>query len=176
MKRTRPRVLLVFLLALCAGSLFAQQSAMKVAVVNMERAIFQTERAKEELKALEEYLTPIRDLIRDLTNERDQITRDLQLNSDTLSPLEVRNKSKEIEKINLDLDYQSQRFQKELTDRRDQIFETLLPTFRAVLEDIQSNEEYDLILNTDPQLFLYLNQRYEITNRVTENMNNKAAS
>ena len=79
-------------------------------------------------------------------------------------------KAKEdIEDMQIDLQFRSQKLQKEVQDKRQEILQALAPKFDKVLKDIIQVDQIDLILA--PNSLQYANSKHDITRRVTEKLN-----
>jgi len=82
---------------------------------------------------------------------------------------EKRKMQKDIEDMQIDLQFRSQKLQKEVQDKRQEILQALAPKFDKVLKDIIQVEQIDLIMA--PQALQYANSKHDITRRVTEKLN-----
>jgi len=86
-----------------------------------------------------------------------------------MSATEKRKVAKDIEDMQIDLQFRSQKLQKEVQDRRQEILQALAPKFDTVLKDIIQVDRIDLILA--PNALQYANNKHDITRRVTEKLN-----
>ena len=158
--------------------LFAGISAMaelKVAVVNATRAMFESEEAKSEFSEIEKDLVPEQQALQDLQKDIQALNDRLVKDATVISASEARDLRKQIDDKNLDFEYRGQRWEKNLQDRQASVLEKLTPKFNTVLKDIVDLEGYDLVLNMDQRIFLYVNPKHDITRLVTEKLNNLQA-
>jgi len=156
----------LFLLMLCAGSVAAE---LKVAVVDSQRAILESDEAQgllnqasEELKGEQDAVIALRDSI---TALQDQLQKD----GEVMSQTEQQNILKEIESQRLDFEFGANKLQKEAQDRQQAIFQQIGPKYQKVINDLIEIEGYDLIIERSN--LLYSNSKHEITRKVTEKLN-----
>ncbi len=156
----------LFLLMLCAGSVAAE---LKVAVVDSQRAILESDEAQgllnqasEELKGEQDAVIALRDSI---TALQDQLQKD----GEVMSQTEQQKILKEIESQRLDFEFGANKLQKEAQDRQQAIFQQIGPKYQKVINDLIEIEGYDLIIERSN--LLYSNSKHEITRKVTEKLN-----
>jgi Skp family chaperone for outer membrane proteins len=150
-----------------AASLFAQQAAVKIAVVDIDRVVVQSKKGQElqgRLKALEqetqakleEKAQKIQTLQESLAGKSLEETRLLQkqIEDETLSGRRIREDAQRTaEKMQQD----------ELSAIRDSL--------RPVFEKIQAESAFDLILNYNPAIVLSASESVDITERVLTVLN-----
>jgi outer membrane protein len=157
------------LLAWSASSFAAD---MNIVVLDSVRAIMGSDEAITLAEAVNKELEGENDELRVLAQEMQDLNRRLQTDGEVMSNTEKRKIQKDIEDIQIDLQFRAQKLQKEATDRRQEILEALRPKFEVVLNDIIQVDQIDLILA--PQALQYVNPKHEITRRVTEKLNEAA--
>lgn len=147
------------------------QAELKIAVLNLQQAIIQSEEAiasietiREELKQDEDDLMAMGEEIQGL---QDKIVKDGEVMSDS----EKRSITKDIEDMQIDYQFNVQKLQKELQDRQQDLLRDMQPKLNAVLKDLIDIEGYDAVL--DRQSFIYVNPKHDITKKVTEKLNDK---
>jgi outer membrane protein len=153
---------------LFAGSAVAE---VKIAVINIQRAIGESEEAKVLLQKLEADLTPEQDAIRSLNTQISAMQEKFVKDSEVMSEAEKRRQQKEIEDKQIDYQFRVNKLQKAAQDRQQDILGQMAPKVDAVLRDLIELEKYDLIVNR--QNVLYVDNKLDITSRVTELLNQK---
>ena len=93
----------------------------------------------------------------------------LQKDGEILSDAEKRKIVKEIESMQADLQFGSQKLQKTAQDKRQEILQTLAPKYDTVLKDLIQIDQIDMILA--PNSLQYSNDKHDITRRVVEKLN-----
>ena len=162
----------ICILALACVSVSAY-GQLKIAVVNATQAVFEAEEAQEEMAIIEAELTPEQERLQGLQTEIEGLQARLQTDAEIMSDLEKSELQSEIDDKTLDLNFNVERFQRRVNDERNKIMQQLGPKFNAVLQDLIEIEGYDLVLNFNPQVHLYVNPKHDITRKVTEMLNDR---
>ncbi len=142
---------------------------MKIVVLDSVRAILETDEAKVLIEAAEKEMSGESEELRSLSDRRRTLQEKLQKDGDVMSAGEKREVAKEIEDTEIDLQFRSQKLQKAVQDKRQEILVALAPKFEKVRNDLVSVEGYDMIMA--PNAMIYVNPKNDITRRVTERMN-----
>ncbi len=166
------RLMLLPVLLLTAGSTFAADAAgLKLAVVNVQRAIGESEEAKALIAKLESDLAADNTAVKNLNSQVTQLQEKLVKDGDVMSDVEKRKLQKEIEDKQADLQFQVNKLQKVVNERQQEILSQMAPKLDAVLKDIIAKEQYDLVIHR--QNVLYVDPKHDITTQVTEALNQK---
>ncbi|SDT93177.1 OmpH family outer membrane protein [Halopseudomonas salegens] len=142
---------------------------MKIAVINYERAVMESDAAKRHSAEMEERLGSqvqrLQNLEREMRRlqERGQAERD-RLEQDELEKLELEFRQRARER-----EQQAQQLQeaKQAADR--QMLEQLQPRLNSVIETIIDSNDYDLVL--DASAVVHVTPDRDITNQVIERLN-----
>ncbi|MCZ6618523.1 MAG: OmpH family outer membrane protein [Gammaproteobacteria bacterium] len=156
------------LFCLVAGAASAE---LKIAVVDTQRALIESEEAQALQKTMQEELKSEEDAARALNEEIQALTEQLQKDGEVMSPAEQRKAQKAIEDKQIDLQFMVNKLQKAVQDRNQELGNVMLPKIDAVLKDLIELEGYDLIV--DRRNTLYVNPKHNITRKVTEKLNEK---
>jgi outer membrane protein len=162
------RMMLLPFLLLSAGSAFAE---MKIAVVNVQRAIGETEEAKTFMANLEAQYKGEQDAIRTLNSEITQQQEKFVKDGEVMSEAEKRKLQKEIEDKQMDYQFRVNKLQKAVNEKQQELLGQMAPKLDAVLKDINTRDQYDLVMHR--QNVLFVNPTYDITAQVTEALNQK---
>jgi outer membrane protein len=162
------RMMLLPVLLLIAATATAE---LKIAVVNVQRAIGETEEAKALITKLESDLGADQTSVRTLNSEITQLQEKFVKDSEVMSAVEKSKLQKEIEDKQLDYQFQVNKLQKAVNERQQDIMRQMAPKFEAVLNDINARDKYDLILHR--QNVLTADPKIDITAQVTEALNQK---
>ena len=159
--------------ALLGFVLWASSSAaeLKIAVLDTQRALVSSEEAKELLEQLQNELQKDEDAVNALGDEIRALQEKLEKDAEIMSPAERRRAEKDIEDKQIDYQFQVNKLQKELNDRRQELLQVMAPKVSVVLQDLIELEGYDFIL--DRAALRYVNPKHDITRRVTEKLNEK---
>jgi len=162
------RFMLVNVLLLAAGSAFAE---MKIAVVNVQRAIGESTEAKAMIAKLESDLGPDQTTVKNLGASITQLQEKFNKDGDVMSEPEKRKLQKDIEDKQIEYQFQVNKLQKVVNERQQDILQQMAPKLDAVLKDIIAKEQYDLVIHR--QNVLYVDAKFDITAQVTEKLNQK---
>lgn len=175
-----PTVRRLFLLAafVAAGAVSAapaaaqaEAGAIKVAVIDVERILIESERGKSALEELEALQNEKREQGQAMQQEINDLRN--QLNEGRLSLAEERltQLQKQIEDKMIAL----QRFQddanRELTEKRDQVLSQIERSIFPVINEIGQEGEYTLIFNKYNSGLVYASDAVDITDQVIERYN-----
>lgn len=165
-KRLATTLLAVF--CFCAAGVSAEY---KFAVLDVNRAIGDSEEAKSLAAQVEQDLKSEQDALQKLAEDIQAVTERLQKDAEILGDTEKRGMQKEIEDKQLDYEFGVNKFRKELQDRQQEIFRQMAPKLDGVLKDLIEIEGYDVVI---PRAgLLYVNTKHDITRKVTEKLNEK---
>jgi len=162
------RMMLLPVLLLAAGSAFAE---LKIAVVNVQRAIGESEEAKKLIAKLESDLGPDQTTVKNLGASITQLQEKFNKDGDVMSDPEKRKLQKDIEDKQIEYQFQVNKLQKVVNERQQDILQQMAPKLDAVLKDIIAKEQYDLVIHR--QNVLYVDPKFDITAQVTEKLNQK---
>ena len=160
------RLMLLPVLLLTAGSAFAE---LKIAVVNVQRAIGECEEAKALIAKLESDLAADNTSVKNLNAQINQLQEKFVKDGDVMSDPEKRKLQKEIEDKQGDYQFQVNKLQKVVNERQQDILGQMAPKLDAVLKDIIAKDQYDLVIHR--QNVLYVDPKHDITAQVTEALN-----
>ncbi len=146
---------------------------LKVAVVDAETAIGQTEEAKQFLEVVQRELAADRETLETLQSEMQALQQRVTDEGDVMSETERRGIAKEIEDKRLDLEFNAQKYENEIQARQTEFLTSMSPKFRAVLNDLIEIERYDFVLPA--RTIVFASPRHDITAKITEKLNEKHA-
>jgi len=153
---------------LLSGAAYAE---MKIVVLDSVRAILESEDAKVLAEAANKEMEAEQTELRTLVEEMQALNAKLQKDGDVMSDAEKRDIQKDIEDMQIEAQFDQQKLQKRVQDKRQEILQKLAPKFDAVLKNIIAVEQIDLIMA--PNALQYANSKHDITPKVTEQLNEK---
>ena len=162
-------------LAFAGLTAVAEEAAaqLKIAVLNADLAIGQSEEFKVFNAALEEEFADEQAALQTLQEEIAALQKREADEGDVMSESELAEVRKEKENKALDLELHGKRFQKDLNDRQTEFFQKMTPKLRAVVNDLIEIERYDFVY--DRRTLLFANMKHDITAKVTEKLNERYA-
>ena len=150
----------------------AVSAEMKIVVLDPVRAILESEEAKVLAEAANKEMQPEQEELRAAAEEMQALQAKLQKDGEVMSESERRKAIKDLESMQADLQFGSQKLQKEAQDRRQEILQALAPKYEKVLSDLIQIDQIDLILS--PNQLQYANAKHDISRRVTEKLNEQS--
>jgi outer membrane protein len=159
-------ILATTLLVLGAPSVLAE---VKIAVVDVQGAILQSEEAKRLLQQIQTEFKTEEDEIRKIQSEAAAMLERLQKDAEVMSDVEKRRIQQQIESRNNDFVYLRQKLQRQIEERQQELFAGIDGKVQKAIEALVKSDDYDLILPR--QAALYVNEIYNITRKVTEKLN-----
>ena len=145
---------------------------MNIVVLDPVRAILESEEAKVLAEAANKEMQPEQEELRAAAEEMQALQAKLQKDGEVMSDSERRKAIKDLESMQANLQFGSQKLQKEAQDRRQEILQALAPKYEKVLSDLIQIDQIDLILS--PNQLQYANAKHDISRRVTEKLNEQA--
>ncbi|MDA0789712.1 MAG: OmpH family outer membrane protein [Proteobacteria bacterium] len=161
-------------LAIAASLLLMVLSAatlaeVKIAVVNVQQALVDSDEAKALLAQIQEELKPQEAAIRKLQSDAAALLERMQKDADVMSETQKRKLSEELETKNQDFQYERQKLQRLAEARQQELFAGTQHKLSRAIEELVRTEDYDIILPSNAAL--YVGDVYDITRRVTEQLN-----
>ncbi len=161
-------------LAIAASLLMLVLSAatlaeVKIAVVNVQQALVDSDEAKKLLVQIQEELKPQEAEIRKLQTEAAALLERMQKDADVMSETQKRKLSEELEQKNQDFQYERQKLQRKAEARQQELFAGTQGKLSQAIEELVRTDDYDIILPANA--VLYVTDVYDITRKVTEKLN-----
>ena len=143
----------------------------KIAVVNLEEAILQTDLAQQRLAEFEknEDFTSDKNEFESLREELDKLVQDFQRDKAAMSEDQMVAARQKVSSKNSDLEYVAKKLQTLQKQNAQRVFQELAPKAREVLRDIITTEQIGLLLQQ--QGVIHADLGYSITAKVTDKLN-----
>jgi outer membrane protein len=145
---------------------------MKIVVLDPVRAILESDEAKVLADAANAEMQPEQEELRAAAEAMQALQAKLQKDGEVMSESERRKAIHDLESMQADIQFGSQKLQKQVQDKRQEILQTLAPKYEKVLGDLIQIDQIDLILS--PNQVQYANAKHDISRRVTEKLNEQA--
>lgn len=150
---------------------FSSQAELKIVVINAEQAILQSEEGKAKIEAIRTAVEADELKIQSLSDQIKSLQEQLAKDAEVISDGEKQKLQKDIENLNIDAQFELQKYQKKGNELQQDLMREMTPKLQAVLQDLIEVEGYDLVM---PRAgLLYTNAKHNITRKVTEKLNEK---
>lgn len=163
------RLILTVLACLAVISAPAAFAEVKVAVVDVQTAILNSEEAKRLLGQIQQEFADDEEKIRQIQSQAATILERMQKDSEVMSDAEKRRLQQEIESLNNDFVYERQKLQRSIDERQKELFAGIDQKVQRAIEELVRSEDFDIILPRGAAL--YVGDIYNITRKVTEKLN-----
>lgn len=167
--------LVVVCLGVAGFSQVAGAQALKIAVVNMQRALNEVEdgkRAKDALKReFEEKQKQLEILKSDLKKMREDLEKQKLVSSEEV----MQTKAKEFQDKFLDLQNKAQQYEQDLKTRENESVQAILLDLRDLVQSKAAKDGYDLVFENSQEIILYSAKTADITSEVISAYNSMPA-
>ena len=153
-------------MTLISSSVLAE---MKIAFVDVQRAILSSEQAKKLQAQIGEEFKDEEAEIRQVSSDAASLIQRLQKDSEVMSDAEKIKLQKQIEEKENDFSYLRQKLQNKIQTRQTELFSGTEVRLQKAIEDLVMSDDYDVILPRNAAL--YVGDLYDITRKVTEKLN-----
>lgn len=151
----------------------AQAADTKIAIVDMERALFQSEGAKNSFKQVEEQfgddLVKIKNLEKGIKDDQQKLQKDGAIMSDD-EQRKIRNNIKENQS---EFQFYAGKLQQAETQWRQQFFRANLPRIQEILKKLIEEEKVDMVLNG--QAVIHVTPELDLTKKLLNKLNEASA-
>ncbi len=154
------------LMFLSSQAVFAE---VKIGVVDVQRALLQSEQAKQLAAQMQGEFKPEEEKIRSIQSEAAALIERMQKDGEVMSESEKRKLSQQIESKNNDFVYNREKLQRQAQERQQELFAGTDAKLTKAIEELVLEGDYDVILPRNA--VLYVGDLYDITRKVTEKLN-----
>jgi outer membrane protein len=151
----------ILIVMFCSQAIAAD---FRVGVVDTERILRESEPAVRAEKKIEKEFAARDQQIKDMTQQVKDIQSYLDKEGVTLQDIERRNKERELDNLNTDLQRAQREFREDLNLRKNEELVIVLEQANKAIQKIAESEKYDLIL----QEAVFRNPKIDITDKVLQ--------
>ena len=162
---------LVASVCMLAGAAFADQ---KIAVVDMERALFQSEGAKASFKQVEDQFGDDLGKVKVLEKELMDIQKKLQKDADIMSDDEQRKIRNTVKEKQSEYKFFAGKLQQAEQQWRQQFFSANMQRLKAILKSLVDEEKVDIVLNG--QAVIHVTPDLDLTKKLLNKLNQASAA
>jgi outer membrane protein len=170
-KRVAVKAACALLVATFAGSVMAADAPLKIAVVDMAGALFNSERAKVVNDQLETETAGDKAKLQTLGEQAQALQQKMEQDASVMSDEEKRKSTEEIQEISVQYQFLMERLQTLLNERRETFQNTHAQSLIQAIQSVIEEGQYDLVIRAEAAL--YFGTEHDITARVTEKLNSQ---
>ena len=143
----------------------------RVAVLNIEEAIFNTEEAKAQFNALRQTpdYTKNKKEAEEIKKQYDTLAEQFNKNREVMSAEQQAEQGKKLQELRTDLEFVVKKLQQSERDVATRLMREMAPKANTVVGDLVKSEGIGLLLNS--QAALYFEPSYSLSAKVTEKLN-----
>ena len=168
MKRIGLAAAFACVMSLFSGVVMAQG---RVAVLNLEEAIFNTEEAKKQFNALRatpDY-TKNKKEAEDIKKQYDTLAEQFNKNREVMSAEQQAEQGKKLNDLRTDLEFVVKKLQQSEREVAGRVMREMMPKANTVVGELVKSEGIGLLLNA--QAALYFEAGYNLSAKVTDKLN-----
>lgn len=166
--RSFSRFCIAISLVCLSASAMAQQP-IRVAVLDMSAALFNTEIAKQLDQQIQEETAEDQAKVRDLAEQITELQQKREKDAAVMSQEEQRKNAEKIEELGVQYQFLVQKLQELVQQRRQQFQQAYRPNLVEAITEVVEEDNYDIVLRAETTL--HWRSSYDITARVTEKLN-----
>lgn len=168
-KRATLKAASVLLVAAFATPAFAADAPMKIAVLDMAAALFNSDRAKAVDAEIEQQTAEDQAKLRSIQEQAQKINTRLQQDAAVMSDEEKRKAQTELQDLGVQYQAVGERVQALLQQRRDQFQQQHAQALIQAIQTVIEEGKYDMVIRAEAAL--HFSTGMDITARVTEKLN-----
>ena len=171
MLKTLKNTCKILFFALCLGASSIASAQLVIGFLDTARAISESDEGKALLEQIESELAEDQARLQALQDELTSLQEQFETDREIMSDDERRRQRRSIEEKNSDLQYEFQKYQRELQERQQEVLQEMAPKVNAALADIIELQGMDVVF--ERQVATFVNPKHDITRRITEKLNEK---
>ena len=161
-------VLGVFLLVLAASPVLAAETAMKVGLVDLFKAVNESEQGKKAKADLESIIKDKQTSLEEKGKAIEKLKGELEKQGGVLSAEAKKSKEEEFERLTREYQRTVADSQNEVRKKEGELTGRIVKELRAVIAGIAQAEQYTLILENAEGLVLFADKGLDITDKVIQ--------
>jgi outer membrane protein len=162
-------VVLFFNVMMASAQDLSQAAALKVAVLDMATALYNSELAAVVQQQLSNDTAADSQRIRDLAAEGTALQQRLQVDAEVMSETEQRQIMEQLEEIGVQYQFLENRVEQLVQERRGIFEQTYSSNLIQAITSVVEEEDFDIVLRAEVALFY--KDALDITSRVTAKLN-----
>jgi len=144
--------------------------AQKIAYVHRDSVIKMMPEMKKAQQEINNFLQQAQNEINQMQNEYQKKVQDFNSAQDTLSDLIKQNKIEDIKNLEKRIQEFQTNAQTEYINKQKELLIPIQKKFEDALEKVRKKGGYDVIINIEPDIVLYVNDKYIITDEVIKEL------
>ena len=162
---------IIFALIMIPGLLVANSASaeLKVAVLDVQKAILESNEAKQFISTLQKEIAPDADKLKKIEGEAKKMQARLAKDGAIMSESERKKLTESIEEKGVNYKYLVGKLQNKQKQKQQELLRMMNPKVEAAIKTILDENKYDLVLQR--QALIYSNPELDISAKLTEMLN-----
>ncbi len=145
---------------------------LKIAVLDVQRAVLQSEEAQAFVQQVQEQLGPDETKVRKLQADAQKLQERMQKDGAIMSEAERRELAEQLEEMAVNYKYLLGKLQSAQKEKQQQLLTQMNPKLEQAVREVLSEERYDLVLQR--QALVFASDSIDITAKVTARLDKLA--
>lgn len=158
----------LFLLVLAASPVLAAETAMKVGIVDLYRAVNESEQGKKAKTDLESMIKGKQDALEEKGKAIEKLKGELEKQGGVLSAEAKKSKEEEFERLTREYQRTVADSQNEVRKRESELTGRIVKDLREIINGLAQEEQYTLIMEKAEGLVLFADKSLDITDKVIQ--------
>lgn len=143
----------------------------KVAVVDMQRALHETEDGRKAKNALKKLFEDRQKTLDKQQNDLKAMKESLDKQHDVLTPAVLQKKQEELQKAFTELQTTYMEFQRELASKEGELTKDIIERMQRIMRHVGQAEGYSLVLERNESGVVYVPSNYDLTDLLIQRYN-----
>lgn len=161
----------LFFILLTAFTVNTWAADVKIAVVDVQKALLLSNTAKASFKKFEKDNKKEVKKLKDLREKLLKLKEKLQKNSDVMSESERSKLTSSYEEKATEFKFYSQKLQQQEKKMQQEVFQKLLPKAEGLLKKIIDEGKYDLVLQASSGIVVFATPKVNLTKKLLDSLN-----
>jgi len=170
-RSSRVLALASLLTASLLGGASAHAQQLKIAVVDMQRALHETEDGRKAKATLKKLFEDRQKVLDKHQNDLKSMKESLDKQHDVLTPAVLSKKQEELQKAFAELQTTYMEFQRELQSKEGELTKDIIERMQRIMRRVGQTEGYSLVLERNESGVVYVPSNYDLTDLLIQRYN-----
>lgn len=159
-------ILILSLLMFSASIVFAADGPLKIGIVNLNKAVNESEQGKKAKAELETFIKGKQEALDEKGRNIENLKAGLEKQRGIISAQAVKKKEDEISRLTLEYQKTVSDSQGEVRKKEGELTGRIVAGLKKIIETVASEEKYTVILDNNPAFVVFADKGLEITDMV----------
>jgi outer membrane protein len=165
-KKALVGILGLSLLIFAASQVVASETAGKIGIVDLNRAVNESEQGKKAKSELEAMVKDKQEALDEKGKILEKLKSEIEKQGSVMSAVARKNKEDDLERLTREYQRALADSQTEVRKKESELTGHVVIELRKIINDVANEEKYELVLDKNPALVAYVNKGIDITDEV----------